>query len=562
MNKIRKYASGMLATLALAFISVPGQAQTTNFVVYNFDTNEVSGIWGNFFGGYFQSVAWDPTTDAGSGTGSMMVNLDCIGSDQYVLWDGPSGPGAFPYSADLTSTFTNISFDILYSTNSAVRTNTVGAGTNGSTGIGSLDYGSMRIGSSKGWDQDWVYNFAIPATNGFGQPNTNWTHVSVDLRGVVSQIPELSTWTDILFGLDGNNFNNQGLLGTQTYWIDNIQFIGPIGGIQPPPPVMSVQKAVPALRLFGGSGGPYSRSQLTTIDENQSWVDVPQFPVKYSFTILSAPTVPGSMDMHIFFCPLNFFNGETINGNHDMDYHILNMLWFQVLTGVGTNTCTADIMWKTNSGYQNPTHTDLLITNPVAVGTWTLTFSNNSSGSVTAPGASPVPFTISDPNVETDFGGQMILSFGNQCWGNAANEGVPNDWTKVSVTGVTGFNESDDFTTEPYIDPLVWDVSNSNTPFSVELVTNGCPYWVTWTSPSENYNLGVSTNLTSGPWKLPEYYNGYGDGTNIPNVALQGTVNWALIPSSCLPTVDGQPQTGQKLAPTAFFRVSNPSPAQ
>jgi len=367
---------------------------------------------------------------------------------------------------------------------------------------------------------------------------------------------------DVLFGIDGANYHNYQLVGNQTYWLDNIRFIGPQGGIPPAPPVMTVQKAVPALRLFGGSGGVYSRSQLTTFDENQSWIgDGTTYPVSYSFTLLSVPTNPGDLDMHIFFLPLNFFNGESLSGNHDMDYHVLNALWLRIQSGTGNNTCVADITWKTNAGYQNPTNTDLIITNPVAVGTWTITFSNVNSGALTAPGASPVAFTIHDPTIVADFGNPMILSFGNQCNGVLGNEGIPNDWTKISVTGVAGLNENDDFTTEDVIDPFTWDTSNSNTPFSVVLVTNGVPYWVTWTSPSIGYGLGVSTNVSAGPWKLPEYYNSYNDGTNLVSQALQGTVYWALIPPTCLPTVDGQPQSGQKLSPNAFFRYSNPPPA-
>jgi hypothetical protein len=60
---------------------------------------------------------------------------------------------------------------------------------------------------------------------------------------------------------------------------------------------------------------------------------------------------------------------------------------------------------------------------------------------------------------------------------------------------------------------------------------------------------------------LPEFYNGYADGNTVPNQAVQGTLNWSLIPSSCLPTVDGQPQDGQALSPNAFFRLSDPAPS-
>jgi hypothetical protein len=560
MKKMKKYASGILAALALTVSSVSSQAQTTNLMVYNFNNDTLvyngGGSWGNWFGGIYQGAFWDSTQDSSNNpsSGAMMVNLLCTGGDQYVLWDGEN-PG---YTADITTTFTNLSFDIRFDGSSAIRTNTSAAGNNGSTGIGSLDYGYMRVGSSKSYDQDWFYYFAIPATNGLGQPNTNWTHISIPV-GLPALPSELAQITDVLFGMDGANYGNLPLVGNQTYWIDNIQFIGPNGGIVPPPPQMGILKTTPALRLFGGSGGQYSRSQLTTVDQNQSWIGG-AYPVSYSFTLLSVPTTPGNLDLHIFFLPLAYFNGESLVNNHDMDYHVLNELWLRIQGGTGSDVCMADISWKTNSGYNNPNHTDLQISNPVAVGTWTLTFNSASSGTLTAPGASPAPFTISDPNVVADFGNSMILSFGNQCNGNSANQGVQNDWAKISVSGVSGVNETNDFTHDATIDPTVWDTSNSNTPFSVVPVGTNSPYWITWTTPYTGYTLGVAANLT-GPWKLPEYYNGYADGTNsVPVQATQGTLNWSLIPASCLPTVDGLPQSGQALSKNAFFRLSNPAP--
>ena len=70
----------------------------------------------------------------------------------------------------------------------------------------------------------------------------------------------------------------------------------------------------------------------------------------------------------------------------------------------------------------------------------------------------------------------------------------------------------------------------------------------------------MTTNLTSGQWVVPEYYNGYNTGINIPGTAQQGTMKWTLIPANCLPTVDGLPQSGQPLSPNAFFRLYNTLP--
>jgi hypothetical protein len=60
------------------------------------------------------------------------------------------------------------------------------------------------------------------------------------------------------------------------------------------------------------------------------------------------------------------------------------------------------------------------------------------------------------------------------------------------------------------------------------------------------------------PWVLPEYYNNYNDGLDVPGTATQGGTRWVLLPVNCLPTSDGQP--GGPLSPTAFFRAVKPAP--
>ena len=89
---------------------------------------------------------------------------------------------------------------------------------------------------------------------------------------------------------------------------------------------MAIQKATPALRIFAGSGTDvYGREQLATIDQNQSWVGG-TYPVSYSFTLLSFPTVPdGSVfRFHIFLVPTNNYDTHTstisFHGNEYVEY--------------------------------------------------------------------------------------------------------------------------------------------------------------------------------------------------------------------------------------------------
>ncbi len=565
-----KHTAGLLALIALATGSISLQAQPTNFLLYNFDTDEVTTTpygtsWGNWFGGYFVSVSWDQGNDAGGGKqfGSMKLMINCNGADQYVLNDGINpAPNYGP--VDLT-TFTNLSFDMRYDVSSAIRTNA----------NGTLDFGLMRVGSrNASFNQDWYYYWAVPATNATGLPNTNWVHVSVDLRQVPINFSDLSSGLiNILIGMDGANFGNAVLKGPQTMWFDNIQYIGYAAPL--PPPTMAIKNALPALRMFGGNG-VYGRSQLSLVATNDGWIGG-TYPVSYSFTLLGNATSPGNLDTHIQFIPLDW-DATPYEGNSGADFWAANELWLRLISGTGTNTaCVADVSWKTNLPFANPygsptnVATDLRITNSVRAGTWTLTFNSATTGTLTAPGASPAPFTLSMSTADAiyNFGGTsgtngagVGIRIGNMNNGNTANAGVPDDWSRISVAGAAGTNFTADFTTasSAQIDTNIWDLANSDGASMQVLVPTNAPYWITWNTPDTGFALTTATNL-SGPWLLPEFYNSYADGTNsIATQSLHSGLQWNLMLPQYLPTVDGLP--GGAISPTAFFRLQNPPPPQ
>jgi hypothetical protein len=575
MKTIRLCIGGMLAAISLALTSISSHAQPTNWMLYNFDSDEVSATpyntaWGNWFGGYFQGVSFDSTQDSSNNpnSGSMQLLLTCTGSDQYVLNDGINPAPNYDGNNDLvniTTLFTNISFDMRYDVSSAIRTNA----------NGTLDFGAMRIGSrNAAFAQDWYYNFTISATNGAGLPNTNWIHMSVDLRQVAANFADLAPGLiDIIIGMDGANFGNNVLKGNQTIWFDNIQYIGFAAPV--PPPTVAIQTTTPALRMFGGNG-VYGRSQVSLVDVNDGWIGG-TYPVSYSFTLLGNATTPGNLDTHIQFIPLDW-DSSTYEGNSGADYWAANELWLRILSGTGTSSCVADISWKTNATFSNPGHTDLMITNSVRAGTWTLTFNSDTTGTLTAPGASPVPFTLSmsaadarnylsGTNVDsTDFpitgNVGMGIRIGNMNNGNTANGGVPDDWTKISISGPPGTNFNSNFTTmtSAQIDTNVWDLANSDGTSMQILVPTNAHYWITWNTPDTGFALVTAAKLIGGTWLLPEFYNGYADGTNsVATQSLHGGQQWNLMLPQYLPTANGSP--GGPLAPDAFFKLINPPPA-
>ncbi len=498
-------------------------------MLYNFDTNQVTSTpygqaWGNWFGSYYQSVAWDPITDASNNanSGSLLLTLNCTGNNQYVLNDGLTAPTYSPLSLDI---WTNLSFDIRYDASSAIRTNTGGG--NGSLGAGSLDFGYMRIGSrGPSFSQDWIRYFAVSATNGAGLPNTNWNHIDVDLRQVKQNFGDLSAGlVDLIIGIDGANYGNASLVGPQMIWLDNIKLTGEIP--HPPPPTMSIEKAIPALRLFGGSG-QFGRAQLQLVDPNESWIGG-TFPVSYSFTVLDNATSPGGLDYHI-----HFIQGS--DGYSGADFTQANVLWLQIISGAGTNTaCVANVSWKTNAPGTNPNQTTngaiaLTITNPVLAGTWTLTFLSDTNGTLTAPGASPAPFrlALSDADAITSLSSPMEVRFGIQNFGNTANGGVPHDWAKISVSGTAGAQINEDFTKKntTQIDTNIWDLGHSDGVGVVNQVPTNAPFWIKWSTPDAGFTLISGNSLTN--------IQDWNDAT--VTTISQGGLRWGLIQNSSLPT--------------------------
>ena len=203
------------AASALALFAFAAPAQTTTNIVDAFNpsgtgTNSYSGgqignVWGNWFGGAFQSLSWDSTSDAGGNpnSGSMKITLNFNGgNNQFEVYDGAIG--IIPPVNGLQ--YTNFQCDVRFAPGSA----TVVSG-------GVPIFGHLQFGTRNGNNQDYFGSVDIPASN------TNWVHVSVGLNARTD--PNLMNIFDVLFHIYGPWYS-PGLSGTSTFWVDNIRFVG------------------------------------------------------------------------------------------------------------------------------------------------------------------------------------------------------------------------------------------------------------------------------------------------------------------------------------------------
>ena len=522
-----------IGALVLCQLAGPGtaSAQTTNFVVNEFNSAAEATPWGNWFGSGYISRQWDATQDSGGNPGSGSLKVTTTSADQYLLYDGyfTFSVNGYPYGV-----FTNLQFDIRYDASSAIRTNI------NSDGSQSLDFGFVQVGTwAPGYQQDYYGSFQISATNSSGQPNTNWVRVNIPINSNTDI--NLTNITDVILHVYHPGYGNQDMVGNTIYWLDNIQFTG-ASAAPTPVPVLSIHKASPGLRIFEPGTLTYQRNELATVDQQQSWVGA-SGPVSYSYTLSSYD--PNVAQIHLELIPAGFAGQNPLYGNIYIDYNASNMLWLVLNPLPGTNLVTASIQWKTNLSGANPDHTELVITNPTAVGTWTLTFNSATAGTLTAPGASPVPFQIHDPNVLTDFADPLVGYYGTQP-NTTSGIGKYIDYNNISVSGVAGANFTDDFTTDSAVNTSIWDTTASSASAIWLVTADDAPYWLSWTTPAFGYDLGTKADLsdTATPWYSPAYYAGSFDN---PIEGQVGNTVWALIPNDCLPPGNN-----------AFFLLQNP----
>lgn len=536
----------------------------TNQVYAN---GQITNVWVDFFGipatnSWAQGVSPGYAPTAGSlelqwvwnGTLAQYAN-------QMVVWENGANYG-LPASVG-EPVYTNFSCDIMFPSGATVGSD----GTFGAIQFGSY---SPNGNGNQGGGQDYFGG----ANNYVAVAGTNagvWQHVSIALNANDAAETEGNIGSVVIHGQSG--YTASTINGPTTMYIDNVEFSGPSGVVTIPPPTIQMSKTIPALRIFAGStANTYDRESLVTEDTSQSWING-HYPVSYSFSLLENIPVNIGQTMLELIPTASETPGNTTYNNEYVDYQSSNGLWL-VLAPYNASEVVATVEWKTNYPNQNPNQTALTLTNST-IGTWTLTFTGPQAGTLTPPGGSPVGFSIADNTASTDFANPVVANFGLQP-NSTAGEGEYEDWGSIKVSGVTGVNESENFTQGTN------EMSNGTTPdgafatsdsaqaSSLVLVRSGMDlYWLNWGLPASGYTLVAGTNLLTSPtnWIAPEYFGGYIDQSSPPYSvpAQEGGANWVLLPNYDLPTSSGSyqpnaPAMNLPLAPNAFFILSTNTP--
>jgi glucuronoarabinoxylan endo-1,4-beta-xylanase len=205
-------------SLLLGFSISAGKSQITNIVDQfnpsgangsSYSGGQINKVWGNWFGGAYQSLVWDPTMDANGNpnSGSMKITAFFNGSsNQFEVYNGFSGINP-PVNGAL---YTNFQCDVRFDPNSA-------------TGLfgGQQCFGFLQFGLATDTDgQDYFLTAVnVPLSSG-----GNWVHVSIPINATSDL--NLAQIDNVLVHIYGPTYS-PALSGTTTFWVDNIAFVGP-----------------------------------------------------------------------------------------------------------------------------------------------------------------------------------------------------------------------------------------------------------------------------------------------------------------------------------------------
>jgi hypothetical protein len=534
--KTSSWLSPALASLALVCAAGLGQAQTAqDYVVSQFDDGTVQG-WSYNYGGAHATLENDPGMNrgpVGNGPGALKVtvpfDLCTLATDNQTDWEK-----VLAAPLDLTK-YTALHWSVYVDTNSAHLS----------------DWGNAQLGPQRphirlaNWGGDVSIN---PSSDSawVSADYGNWHDYSMPIDQTVA----LNQPTLMACGILGMQMWSAwgscaapiGLTNAVTFWIDNMWFELNTNTAPVPPPTVALTKAGPAgvMIALGSTGGQWDRQAISTPAPNGSYIWTAQggYPVSYSCTINDFPPVNThrGYEAHIY-----IVNQDTAPANNDTggspDWNCPDIFIFRVenvrntvLTTNADTTITtnytynamAQIQWKTNMPANNATNIPVVVYPPSVPGTWTVTFTDATHGSLSGPGITATNFTLPADAVASNFSpSSSFVQFGN-FKNDGDNDGHNNDATgtfsHVSITG-TAAPIDDNFSGATLTTKYAWRTTSAS---EVQYIAPGTAWYMSWTLPANGFSPNVAPTL-KGPWS-PLTLSTYQSGTNmigaIPNSAL------------------------------------------
>jgi hypothetical protein len=474
--------------------------------------------WVNYRGDNV-TVTWDPnqTSPDNPNPGAMYVTVE---------WPGTNDSSYTTSWTDMQFAFsTGGSFDssnyIAFACDIKVDV------TNSSLALDGSDYGAIELILNSPW-QNVVGWAQLAGTNG-------WQHFA----GYFSAIPG-GNYNEAIVGLISQGSDT--LTNTVSYWIDNVVFTAPPARNTNRPPLSIAKAPLPGLTCVCSQGaGTYQRQMIRTVNSNYSWntASATTSATTYTMTIAAypGPGFSGFQDQ-MFLIPQPGMAGTP--QDNDIDWDSADVVDLEV--GINPdNTATGTFQYKVNQ--PSSWNASLIVTNHCAtgpLGTWTLTFNNNTNVTLTAPDNTRTNFSIpaSDAAIFAD---PLYVYLGDQPNVNA-NIGQSSTFSQFSITGAAN-SLNDNFVSngspgQPYsLDPMKWANDTASDPLGIFITAPDAKYWLTWPTPDGGFtNVFATDNLANqigrSQWKtLPSAATGW--------VLVGGVQRLTVVNQSTLTTAFG-----------------------
>lgn len=467
-----------------------------------------------------------PDPNGGPGAGSLEVQTAFTNTNatQDVIFGTFDNLYGYDFTTEINlANFSTLSFDIYVGTNNTPNTDgnfgTISAGVVTSVPNPPNNNNDTYEGFSAG-------TVTIPAAASNG-----WVHLSVPVDNTIANITFVGA-----IAFDINSYNGYPT-NTFTFWLGNVVLA--YSAAPPPPPTVSLAKVKPGLTQFADVPPTYNRQDLRTDQSgtaNISWYNRGN-PVTYSWTIASYPSSANPNFLVGLNLTPDVASGEIFS---DPDWSDTNDIWV-ALQNNADGTVTAGIAYKTNQPAGNgqlfsaptqmvPYNNEAAgLTVPSAIGTWSVTFNNNTSVTLTAPNGSSTNVTL-PANVAALFNG-YVGAYLYSTPGNTANLGQYVTFSSYKITGV-GTPVNEDLAKGGLASPFLQTISQNyfytgnytNHPPDQIFATSTNVYWLYWTLPDAGFSPVASSTLLNPLW--------------IPvneNVFQNGSGRWAMLSKSDLP---------------------------
>ena len=503
-----------LLGLLLAGSTWIGQAQTFANPK-TFDTGKGSWITWNGWGMQDDGtmLTWDSTLDAANdpNSGSLRYAFPFVGaSDEQMMTFGTfADRWGWDNGTVINAVGNYKALNLDFKLDPATTPNIYG------------NFGTLQIGlvymSGTDWKQLKVADYNIPASA------TSWTPLSFPIDQAAAGLEAVTAY--YIYTWSGGSYTN-----TLMFNVDNI-YLQPSTNEPPPaPPTMGLAKAGPSgvQITMDNKDSQWQRDGISTPSGGGPylWTSQGSYPVTYSCTIADFPDIakhPG-FEAHMYLVNGDTGSGSEVSGSPD--WNVPDLLIFRV-ENLAAGGVLAQIQWKTNYPAANATNVPVAVNAPSALGTWAVSFTDSTHGTLTGPGITATNFTLPEEAVLNNFSpATSFLHFG-MFKADGANDGHNNDahgtFSRVQFTGAQANSFDDAFDGATLTNNYVWRATSAS---AVQYIPPGTVWMVNWTMPAIGFNPQSAAAVT-GPWNPAPFTKTYRSGTK-----MYGMLSQAALPSA------------------------------